>query len=92
MRANMDVGDVNEILVPKQKNTSSGANGRAMHKGSKTGAPNVSFSLVVNKVQLGFLDASNVASGLSDDGVNRVFSCLIIQATDVPTEEIEDEA
>jgi hypothetical protein len=90
--ANVYVGDGDVVFIPKEQDSSPSAGGRSVGKGAKSMAPNVSRGLVVDEVELSLLDACNVASGLRESGMHRVFPSLIIQPADVPADNVKKKA
>jgi hypothetical protein len=45
---------------------------------------------VVDEVELSLLDAGNVASGMRQSGMHRVFPSLIVQPTDVSADNVKE--
>jgi hypothetical protein len=66
------------IVVPEQENASPGAGGWAVREGAKSKTSNVRRSLLINVVEFGLLDASNMAKGTRKESVNGVLTALII--------------
>jgi hypothetical protein len=66
------------FIVPKQKDATPSADGRSMSERSESEAANISRGLMINEVQFGLLDASNMARGISEEGVDGIFALLAI--------------
>jgi hypothetical protein len=55
-----------------------------MGEGSKPKSADIRSRLLVDVIKLGLLNASNMTAGISEEGVNSVFTGLIIKSTGVP--------
>jgi hypothetical protein len=75
------------ILIPKQEDTAPSAGSRTMREGAKPKPTNISSRLLVDVVELGLLNACNVAVSIREEGVNSVLSALVIQHTCVPVSD-----
>ena len=69
-------GDV--IIIPKEKDSPSGASCRPMSEGAKPETPNISSHCVIDVVELGFLETGDVARRVGKHGMNGVLSRLVI--------------
>jgi hypothetical protein len=76
--SNMDVGDADKLLIPKEKDPSPSANSGTMRERSKSKTANVTRSLVVDVVELSFLEACDVTSRLRKDGMNGILPRLVV--------------
>jgi hypothetical protein len=72
------------IIIPEQEDASPGANGWSVREGSESKASDIRRSLLVNVVEFGLLDTSNVTKGIREESVNCIFTALIIKSTGVP--------
>jgi hypothetical protein len=74
----MNVGDADKLLIPKEKDPSPSANSGTMRERSKSKTANVTRSLVVDVVELSFLEACDVTSRLRKDGMNGILPRLVV--------------
>ena len=53
--------------------------------------PNVGCILMVDEIHLCFLQASDVARGVGEEGVHIVFMGLVVEAPSVPVRDVDDQ-
>jgi hypothetical protein len=55
-----------------------------MGEGAKLKPADIRSRLLIDVVELGLLDASDVTSGIGEEGVDGVFASLVIKTAGVP--------
>ena len=66
------------ILVLEKEDTGPGADGWTVSEGAKTKTADIRSRLLIDVVELGLLNASDMTASICEEGMDGVFATLVV--------------